>query len=319
MTLAAENTNLFPALASEKFVRIKADLARLAQSPPQVLLLEGASEEERQQLARYWACCCNCQNQVSADPGGYGNRFHGLTLPCLGCQTCGLFASGEHLDFFALDGRISNREDTESPGLVRAFNMERVRELKSRLADAPHGPGRRVVILAGIGNKRDEAANALLKSLEEPSATTVFVLLAPQREQLLPTLVSRSFCLTLPWSPPEAARPDLAPWLAGLAAFLRNGQGFLDKAGAKGAMALDQAEGILQALGQSMARVLAGRRLQAGPEVALDSCLAKMDLASLANLGSWLTEARQMLALGVTPARVVEALSTRIFVRIHKL
>ena len=76
--------------------------------------------------------------------------------------------------------------------------MQRVRELKSRLRDAPHGQGRRVVLLMGLSLNRDEAANALLKALEEPSPTTVFVLLAPQREQLLPTLVSRSFCLTLP-------------------------------------------------------------------------------------------------------------------------
>ena len=76
--------------------------------------------------------------------------------------------------------------------------MDNVRGLKSVISDPPHNPGFRVVILAGIETTRTEAANALLKALEEPSPSTLFVLLTPQREQILPTLVSRSFYFTLP-------------------------------------------------------------------------------------------------------------------------
>ena len=173
------------------------DLLGLA--PRQVLLLEGGSEEQRLDLARYWAARCNCPQAAHAENGA----------PCLACPVCLQIASGEYLDLAAYDGRISNREDEENPGLVRAFNMQRVRELKSRLRDAPHGQGRRVVLLMGLSLNRDEAANALLKALEEPSPTTVFVLLAPQREQLLPTLVSRSFC------PGRTAGRGIRLWLLG--------------------------------------------------------------------------------------------------------
>ena len=191
---------LLPAIAHAAFDRLKAVLDNLGAAPPQVLLLEGGSEAQRMDTARYWAMRINCPTAGTTG------------TPCLACPSCQQIAAGEHLDLAAYDGRISNREDEENPGPVRAFNMERVRELKVRLRDAPHGQGRRVVLLMGLSLTRDEASNALLKALEEPSNTTVFVLLAPQREQLLPTLVSRSFCLTLPWPDCHADDPDMQPW-----------------------------------------------------------------------------------------------------------
>ena len=246
------NGPLLQAIAAPAFDRLKEVLNRLGAAPPQVLLLEGGSEAQRRDMALYWATRINCP-QASATGS-----------PCLACPCCLQTATGEHLDLAAYDGRISNREDEENPGPVRAFNMERVRELKSRLRDAPHGSGRRVVVLAGLSLTRDEAANALLKALEEPSATTVFVLLAPQRETLLPTLVSRSFILTLAWprrdapvirlprlpEPAEEAgkkKKDAEPerldedqarreWSAELIRFLQTGQGWFGRTSQKGAV-----------------------------------------------------------------------------------
>lgn len=293
------NASLLPAVAGSAFDRLKTVLARLGNAPPQVLLLEGGNEEQRLDMARYWAARCNCPQAVGRENAS----------PCLICPVCLQIASGEYLDLAAYDGRISNREDEENPGLVRAFSMERVRELKSRLRDAPHGQGRRVVLLMGLGLNRDEAANALLKALEEPSPGTVFVLLAPQREQLLPTLVSRSFCLTLPWPDSRTRDAALAPWEEALAAFLRDGQGFLDKTSARGAVDQALAEGLLLACQKALSRVLAGEA--ASP---LDAALAALDERGRAVCCRWLAEAQDMLRHGVTPARVLEALAARLFV-----
>lgn len=288
---------LLLAVADASFDRLKGILDRLGDAPPQVLLLEGGREEQRLDLARYWAARCNCPN------AGNGRG------PCLNCPVCMQIASGEYLDFCAYDGRISNREDEENPGLVRAFNMQRVRELKSRLRDAPHGPGRRVVLLMGLSLTRDEAANALLKTLEEPSPATVFVLLAPQREQLLPTLVSRSFCLTLPWPDSRAQDADLAPWEEALAVFLREGRGFLDRVSAKGAMDAALAGRVLLCCQKALARVLAEET-----DRPLDDALAALDARGRAVCCRWLAEAQEALQYGVTPARVLEALAARLFV-----
>ena len=289
---------LLPALASPAFDAFKAVLCRLAAAPPQVLLLEGGSAAQRRDMALYWAMCCNCAQVAVAG------------APCLACPVCRQMAGGEHLDLAAYDGGIRTREDTENPGLVRAFTMANVRLLRRRLRDAPHGGGRRVVLLMGLGQTRDEAANALLTALEEPSATTVFVLLAPQREQLLPTLVSRAFCLTLPWQPDTAAEAALAPWEDALAVFLETGQGFLERASAKGAMDAAGADALLLACQKAMIRVLAAN---ATPQ-RLDAALAPLDATGRAVACRWLAEAQEALRYGVTPARVLEALAARLFV-----
>ena len=289
---------LLPAIAPAAFDRLKAVLDNLGTAPPQVLLLEGGSEAQRMDLARYWATRINCPTA-----GANGT-------PCLSCPSCQQIAAGEHLDLAAYDGRISNREDEENPGPVRAFNMERVRELKVRLRDAPHGQGRRVVLLMGLSLTRDEASNALLKALEEPSNTTVFVLLAPQREQLLPTLVSRSFCLTLPWPDCHADDPAMQPWEDALAQFLVQGQGFLDKVAGKGAIDASGATRLLLCCQKAMSRILSGRHNPARP---LDAALVLLHGKGRAAACQWFAEAQEALNYGVTPARVLETLAARLF------
>ena len=289
---------LLPAIAHAAFDRLKTVLDNLGAAPPQVLLLEGGSEAQRMDTARYWAMRINCPTA-----GASGT-------PCLACPSCQQIAAGEHLDLAAYDGRISNREDEENPGPVRAFNMERVRELKVRLRDAPHGQGRRVVLLMGLSLTRDEASNALLKALEEPSNTTVFVLLAPQREQLLPTLVSRSFCLTLPWPDCHADDPDMQPWEDALAQFLVQGQGFLDKVAGKGAIDAAGATRLLLCCQKAMSRILSDTHNPARP---LDAALVLLHGKGRAAACQWFAEAQEALNYGVTPARVLEALAARLY------
>ena len=289
---------LLPAIADAAFDRLKDVLDNLGAAPPQVLLLEGGSEAQRLDAARYWAARINCPQAAATGK------------PCLACPSCLQIAAGEHLDLAAYDGRISNREDEENPGPVRAFNMERVRELKVRLRDAPHGQGRRVVLLMGLSLTRDEASNALLKALEEPSNTTVFVLLAPQREQLLPTLVSRSFCLTLPWPDCHADDPAMQPWEDALAQFLVQGQGFLDKVAGKGAIDASGATRLLLCCQKAMSRILSGRHNPARP---LDAALVLLHGKGRVAACQWFAEAQEALNYGVTPARVLETLAARLF------
>ena len=132
---------LFQDISTPDFDRIREVLHRLAANPPQVLLLEGGTEPQRLAAARYWAACVNRQQ-----PGGEGG-------PCLICPTCMQIDAGEHLDVLAYDGRISNADDEAHPGPIRALNMDNIRELKQKLRDAPHGQGRRVVLLMGVEQK----------------------------------------------------------------------------------------------------------------------------------------------------------------------
>ncbi|MDE7066041.1 MAG: DNA polymerase III subunit delta' [Desulfovibrionaceae bacterium] len=289
--------------------RVRGILAPLADTPPQVLLLEGGSEGERAALARWWAALLNCP--ARREGGAPQNAAGDLPGPCLHCPDCLQIGAGAHPDVHAFDGRISNKDDEENPGPVRAFNMENVRTLKSRLGDAPHGAGRRVVILDGLSLTRDEAANALLKALEEPSATTVFVLLAPQREQLLPTLVSRSWTLTLPWPATDAVDPALTPWLDALAGFLTHGRGWLTLTAAKGAVDPALARHVLLACEKSLAAALSGApRRHALPTTGYFAALSD---AGRAAAGEVLAGAQEALLCNVNPARVLDWTATRLY------
>lgn len=296
-------------LAATRRERLEAALSRLALAPPQTLLLEGGTEKERLAMAMFWAMTANCPEAVAKRASGQA------AAPCRECSTCRQIEANENLDLLIFDGRIPNRQDEESPGPIRALRMENMRELKSLSATAPHGQGKRVAIFQGMSQTREEALNSLLKTLEDPAPHTMFVLLAPQRQQLLPTLVSRSFCLTLPWRGSLETDADLADWESALAGFLEAGSGLMERVGAKGAVDASLGARILMLCQRALVRALCandrGSLARALEPVARSA--GKMALVS-----RWLAEAQEMLAAQVAPARVLEAFWSRLFVLLHQ-
>lgn len=291
--------------------RLLAALERLAVRPPQVLLLEGGNEASRLSHALYWAKAVNCPGALAKKDSG--KRF----APCGKCPVCQQIEANEYLDLKIYDGRITNKQDEEKPGPIRALNINNMRELKSISATAPHGAGKRVAIFQGMTQTREEALNSLLKTLEEPSLYTLFVLLAPQRQQILPTLVSRSFTLTLPWPDCLATDSNISDWESALARFLENGATFLERASAKGALEAPQAAQLLLACQRSICRI-AAKKLDANNP--LDKVLENVSHSPqmLATLTRWLAEAQEMLNATVAPARVLEAFASRLFVLVRQ-
>ena len=203
------------------------DLARrrldqLAQNPPQVLVLEGGTASEREAAALYYAAALNCAPAAPPEGGAAPGA-------CGSCHPCTQIMAKVFIDLLFLDGA------------EESIKVDDIREVRQKVGEPPRGPGWRVVVLTEAQGLTPQAANALLKSMEEPRPGNCFLLLAPQRERLLPTLVSRSWTLTLAW--PEAGHADhggqageqaeIAQWLRELERFWRTGQGFLGKAGTK--------------------------------------------------------------------------------------
>ncbi len=295
----------------EHLSSIRAVLCKLVSSPPQVLLLEGGSEDERLSLARFWATLHHCE-QLNNPPHNLPESSP--MEPCGQCGACLHIGADIHADVLVYDGRISNTEDEENPQPIRALTKDNAVQMKSRVADTTSSGKKRVVIMNGIEMKRSPAANTLLKVLEEPSPTSVFVLLAPQREQLLPTLVSRSWVLTLPWPETHKIPEGLAHFEQGLATFLQEGRKWWSLTSAKGAVDAITATQVVLLCQKCLLPALAGVNSQSP----LAQCFAKLGDKERVMLVRSLEEAQESLLYNVHPARVLDALATQIFTLYHR-
>ena len=88
--------------------------------------------------------------------------------------------------------------DTKGKRFASSIPVDEVRRLRTFLGHRAAGDGWRVVIVDEANELNVNAANALLKSLEEPPERTVFLLVSPAPGDLVPTIRSRCRMLTLP-------------------------------------------------------------------------------------------------------------------------
>lgn len=107
---------------------------------------------------------------------------------CGQCPSCRLFAAGSHPDFW----QISPMGEAVQPQI----KIEQIRELRRQVGFHPLVGSWRVVLLKPAETLNEAAANALLKTLEEPPAGNLFILTAIGVRDLLPTIVSRCRRLT---------------------------------------------------------------------------------------------------------------------------
>ncbi|MES2818420.1 MAG: DNA polymerase III subunit delta' [Pseudomonadota bacterium] len=119
---------------------------------------------------------------------------------CGQCKACHLLAAGTHPDYFVLEPEEQDK----------AIKVDQVRELVGFVVQTAQLGGRKVVLVEPAEAMNLNAANALLKSLEEPSGDAVLLLVSHQPSRLLPTVKSRCVQQACPL-PSEA---DSLAWLA---------------------------------------------------------------------------------------------------------
>jgi DNA polymerase-3 subunit delta' len=108
--------------------------------------------------------------------------------PCHQCNGCKTYESGSNPDFMA----IQIAEDKKQ------ISVDQIRELSKFITLSRSFEAYRVILLQPVEAMNNNAANSLLKSLEEPADNTIIILLATYLNQLLPTIKSRCQLLTLP-------------------------------------------------------------------------------------------------------------------------
>lgn len=115
--------------------------------------------------------------------------------PCGICRSCELLSSGNHPDLVHLHPAEAGK----------VIKVDQVRELLQFLHNTAQQGGYRVVVMEPAENMNINAANALLKSLEEPGDNTLLLLVSHQPGQLMPTIRSRCQQVGFPMPKPEEA------------------------------------------------------------------------------------------------------------------
>lgn len=277
---------------AEKGRRFFDRLDRLTRNPPQVLLIEGGTLREREAAALHYAAGLACP--AKPELGG----------PCLACPACGRMLAFAHEDLVWFDG---------AAGLIAS---DSIKEAKPTFGEAPRGDGLRSVVFFEAWNMAPGISNTLLKTLEEPNVHTRFVLAVAQRERLLPTLVSRSFVLTLPW-PRKSMQAKENPHrvfveerVARLYGFFHSGLGWF---GRSDKYDKSQAGALVNALKREIAAVYVGA---GGGEIA-GEFRAGFGIPELRAVEAACDQCLEALDYNVNPSLVVDALAAQIHTRLH--
>ncbi|MCY4148674.1 MAG: hypothetical protein OXF73_04875 [Gammaproteobacteria bacterium] len=182
--------------------------------------------------------------QIVTAPAGHGLREFCLAMAqyvlcsdidpqrntwCGECQNCRLFSAGTHPDFHvvcneveSVQGRIgtigqySYRYQDESvrekkSQLRKVIPIDHIRALIENFMQRPHIARRKVGLILPADRLNINAANALLKLLEEPPEDSLLILLSSEPSRLPPTVLSRCVRIHLPAPSHEQART----WLEG--------------------------------------------------------------------------------------------------------
>lgn len=185
---------------------------------PHGLLIHGPQGVGKLQLAERLAQRILCESTSGSEP-------------CGECPGCRWFTAGSHPDFRRVEPEALARvpaEGTEDPPPSRTakpsleIKVDQVRALDSFLNLQSHRAGPRVALIHPAEAMNPNAANALLKGLEEPPGQAQFILVSHRPSRLLPTLRSRCVALAVPvperqaalaWLESQGVR-DAGSWLA---------------------------------------------------------------------------------------------------------
>ena len=204
-------------LQEDAWAALRATADRL----PHALLIHGVAGIGKLALAERFAEFLLCEGRAAG------------TDACGRCEACRWFMAGNHPDLRRLepealarqptaDGDDEPRSGARAPKPSLEIKIDQLRELADFLNIGSHRGRLRIALVHPAEDMNVHAANALLKSLEEPAPGAVFLLVSHRPARLLPTIRSRCVALAVPLPEREAAlawldeqgAPEAARWLA---------------------------------------------------------------------------------------------------------
>lgn len=170
---------------------------------PHALLLKGAQGVGKLDFALNIARSLLCEKPLA---DGFA---------CQNCLSCHWFQQETHPDFrliqpdalSASDEESEENEEGKKPGKkpAKRIRIEQIRTLSDFFGLTSHQGGYRVVLIHPAETMNSNAANALLKTLEEPSEKMLLILVSHKPQQLPATILSRCLVLAAPMPTPEAS------------------------------------------------------------------------------------------------------------------
>lgn len=155
------------------------------QSLPHAIILSGVYGAGKTELASWLTNALLCQTLHTEN---LSNTVNFQEIPCLQCKSCNLYKQNTHPD------HINIELATSSIGVDQIRSVSRFFEKTAQLAT------NQVVIIESAEAMTESAANALLKTLEEPTNNSYIILLVNDEQRLLPTIISR--CRHIQLKPP---------------------------------------------------------------------------------------------------------------------
>ncbi len=156
----------------------------LKKKTPPSLLFEGNAGVGKRKAAETFAQAILCQSPIIESPSdtlenGASTSTAHLVAPCGSCLACRKMNSKNHPDFTVLepDGNV--------------IKIDQIREIQGKLVYPPVEGPKKIVLIDPADKMNGAAANALLKTLEEPPAYAILILISALGASLLPTLRSR--------------------------------------------------------------------------------------------------------------------------------
>ena len=143
-------------------------------------LFTGPRQVGKTTLARSFAMALNCEASSLAE------------RPCGHCRPCKLIGDGRHPDVRLLLPEVSGRGKS-------ALKIDQIRGLQQELSLTPTEARYKIAIIKQFDAANQSAANAFLKTLEEPPNHVILLLTASEADALLPTITSR--CRTIALRP----------------------------------------------------------------------------------------------------------------------
>jgi DNA polymerase-3 subunit delta' len=179
--------------------------------PPHALLLKGPQGIGKLDFAMAIAQSLLCE-EIQAGMRSNSQKSPAGGLGCQTCSSCHWFQQGTHPDFRLIQPEaLAVSEEAADSGKKpsKQISVDQIRALSDFFNLSAHQGGYRVVLVHPAEAMNPNAANALLKSLEEPQGKMLFILVTHKPQQLLPTILSRCLALAAAMPPAEAS----AAWL----------------------------------------------------------------------------------------------------------